>query len=51
MEYIFAFFVGGAITVLVTYFEASGFPLLSRLAALFPIFTWLSYIFIGNLSG
>ena len=51
MEYIFAFLVGGTITVLITYFEASGFPLLSRLAALFPVFTWLSYLFIGKLSG
>ncbi|MFA6365472.1 MAG: hypothetical protein WCW78_03665 [Candidatus Paceibacterota bacterium] len=51
MEYIFAFLVGGALTALITYFEASGFPLLSRLAALFPIFTWLSYLFIGKLSG
>mgnify|MGYP001605982131 FL=1 len=51
VEYIFAFLVGGALTVLITYFETSGFPLLSRLAALFPIFTWLSYLFIGKLSG
>ncbi|MHB8871343.1 MAG: hypothetical protein ACYC5G_02700 [Candidatus Doudnabacteria bacterium] len=49
MNYIFAFLVGGAITVAITYFEISGFPLLSRLAALFPIFTWLSYLFIGRL--
>ena len=51
IEYIFAFFIGGIITVLIVYFEASGFPLLSRLAALFPIFTWLSYLFIGKLAG
>ncbi len=51
VEYIFAFLVGGVVTVLITYFETSGFPLLSRLAALFPIFTWLSYLFIGRLSG
>ena len=51
MIYAFSFVVGGAITVLITYFEVAGFPLLSRLAALFPIFTWLSYIFIGELSG
>lgn len=50
-EYIFAFFAGGAITVAITYFEASGYPLLSRLAALFPVFTWLSYLFIGRIAG
>ena len=51
IEYVFAFLVGGAVTVAITYFEASGYPLVSRLAALFPIFTWLSYLFIGKLSG
>jgi len=51
LEYIFAFLVGGSITAAITYFEASGYPLVSRLAALFPIFTWLSYIFIGNIAG
>src|SRR3989338_9064196 len=50
-EYIFAFFAGGLITTLIVYFETSGFPTLSRLAALFPVFTWLSYLFIGNLAG
>lgn len=49
--YTFAFFVGGAITVAITYFEASGWPLLSRLAAIFPVFTWLSYLFIGRFQG
>ncbi len=49
--YILAFIVGGLVTVAITYFEASGFPLLSRLAALFPIFTWLSYLFIGKIGG
>src|SRR3989344_3047291 len=51
LEYIFAFFAGGIITLAITYFEVSGFPTLSRLAALFPVFTWLSYLFIGRLSG
>jgi uncharacterized membrane protein (GlpM family) len=51
MEYIFSFLIGGTVTVLIIYFETSGFPTLSRLAALFPIFTWLSYLFIGKLSG
>lgn len=51
MVYIFSFIVGGLVTVAITYFETSGFLLLSRLAALFPVFTWLSYLFIGELSG
>lgn len=51
MIYIFSFILGGLITTAIIYFEVSGFPLLSRLAALFPIFTWLSYLFIGKLSG
>ncbi|MBI1833343.1 MAG: hypothetical protein HYR90_00810 [Candidatus Andersenbacteria bacterium] len=50
-EYLFAFVVGGAVTTSIVYFEASGLPLLSRLAALFPVFTWLSYLFIGRLDG
>lgn len=51
LEYLFAFLVGGVVTTLITYLEISGLPLLSGLAALFPIFTWLSYLFIGNLDG
>lgn len=50
-EYIFSFFVGGLVTFAITYFETKGFPLLSRLAALFPVFTWISYLFIGRLNG
>jgi len=50
-NYVFAFLIGGTITVAITYLEIGGFPLLSRLAALFPVFTWLSYLFIGKLSG
>jgi len=49
--YLFTFIVGGLITTLIVYFEFSGFPLLSRLAALVPVFTWLSYLFIGEISG
>jgi uncharacterized membrane protein (GlpM family) len=48
---IFIFFLGGSITLAITYFENAGFPLLSRLAALFPVFTWLSYLFIGQSQG
>jgi len=51
MIYFFTFLIGGLVTTLIVYFEASGQPTLSRLAALFPIFTWLSYLFIGKLSG
>ncbi|MDE2001513.1 MAG: hypothetical protein KGI60_03020 [Patescibacteria group bacterium] len=51
IEYIFSFIVGGVITTAIVYFEQAGFPLVSRLAALFPVFTWLSYLFIGELSG
>lgn len=51
IEYIFAFLVGGLITLLITYLEANGSPKLSELAALFPIFTWVSYLFIGKLAG
>lgn len=51
LEYVFAFVVGGAITVAIIHLEASGNQLLSRLAALFPVFTWLSYLFIGKISG
>ncbi len=50
-EYVLAFVVGGLVTLAITWFEASGFPLLSRLAALFPVFTWISYLFIGTLKG
>ena len=50
-QYIFTFIVGGIITTSIVYFESGGFPLLSRLAALVPVFTWLSYLFIGEISG
>ena len=50
-QYIFTFIVGGIITTSIVYFESSGLPLLSRLAALVPVFTWLSYLFIGEISG
>jgi uncharacterized membrane protein (GlpM family) len=48
--YLFSFLIGGLVTLAITYFEFSGHPLLSRLAALFPVFTWLSYFFIGRFS-
>lgn len=51
LDYILSFLIGGTVTTLIIYFENSGHPLLSRLAALFPVFTWLSYLFIGKLAG
>lgn len=45
------FILGGSITLAITYFENAGFPMLSRLAALFPVFTWMSYLFIGQNHG
>jgi len=51
LEYIFAFIVGGLITTLIIVFENSNHPTLSRLATLFPVFTWLSYLFIGKFHG
>ena len=47
-KYLFSFVVGGTIVTSIIAFEESGFPLLSRLAALFPVFTWLSYLFIAS---
>ena len=51
LEYVFAFVAGGTITTLVTGLELSGLSTLSAMAALFPITTWLSYVFIGQVSG
>lgn len=48
MEYLFYFVIGGLITTLIVILERAGLGLLSRLAALFPIFTWLAYLFIGT---
>ena len=50
LQYIFTFIVGGMVTTAIVYFESSGFPLLSRLAALVPVFTWLAYLFLGNIA-
>jgi uncharacterized membrane protein (GlpM family) len=48
-HYIFTFVFGGALTTLIVYCEVNGFPLISRMAALFPVFTWVSYLFIGKM--
>ena len=51
IDYVYAFFAGGAITAAVTALELTGHPTLSAMAALFPVVTWLSYLFIGHLDG
>jgi uncharacterized membrane protein (GlpM family) len=50
VEYILSFIIGGLLTTIIVYCEVNGFPLISRIAALFPLFTWLSYLFIGSLT-
>ena len=45
------FFTGGIITVLIVLLEKSGYRLLSGLATLMPVFTLVSYIFIGESQG
>ena len=51
IDVVFAFFAGGTITATVTLLELSGQPTLSAMAVLFPVTTWLSYLFIGHISG
>lgn len=50
-EYLIAFLAGGAITATVVALETTGFSTLSGVAAIFPIVTWISYIFIGQANG
>ena len=45
------FITGGVFTTLIVILEQSGFRLLSGLAALIPVFTLVSYIFIGQAQG
>ncbi|MFA5831469.1 MAG: hypothetical protein WC878_06585 [Candidatus Paceibacterota bacterium] len=45
------FIVGGTITSLIVVLEESNFRLLSGLAALIPVFTLVSYFFIGMSKG
>ena len=47
-KYLLYFLTGGVITTIIVGFEESGFTLISRIAALFPVFTWIAYLFIGN---
>jgi len=45
------FFTGGIVTTLIVSLEESGLRLWSGLAALIPIFTLISYLFIGQSQG
>ena len=45
------FITGGLFTTLIVVLEQNGFPLLSGLAALIPVFTLVSYVFIGQTQG
>lgn len=45
------FMTGGLFTVLIVVLEESGFRLLSGLMTLIPVFTLVSYIFIGQSQG
>lgn len=47
-KYLLYFVTGGLITTAIVSLEESGMPLLSRLAALFPVFTWIAYLFLGQ---
>lgn len=50
-EFLLYFFTGGIVTVLIVWLEESGLRWWSGVAALMPIFTLVSYIFIGNSKG
>ena len=41
------FLIGGTVTTLIVVLEESGYPWLSGIATLFPVFTWVSYLFLG----
>lgn len=45
------FFTGGIVTTLIVMLEESGLRLWSGLAALIPVFTLISYFFIGQSQG
>ena len=52
MQNFFIYFItGGLFTTLIVYFEESNNRLLSGLMALIPVFTLVSYIFIGQSQG
>ena len=48
LHYLFYFVVGGLVVSGVVFFEESGFTILSRIAMLFPVVSWLSYLFISD---
>ncbi|MDR3642198.1 MAG: hypothetical protein P4L74_01050 [Candidatus Doudnabacteria bacterium] len=50
-EFLLYFFTGGIVTVIIVGLEESGLRLWSGLATLIPVFTLVSYFFIGNSSG
>lgn len=50
-NYIIYFLTGGIITTLIVALEESGLRLWSGLAALVPVFTLVSYVFIGSSQG
>lgn len=51
IAYILAFVAGGSLTLATIALELNGYAQLSRLAAIFPIVTWISYLFIGETLG
>jgi len=50
-DIIIYFITGGVVTALIVSFEESSFRLLSGMMALIPVFTLISYIFIGQSAG
>jgi len=47
-RYSLYFLIGGLLTTTIVGLEEFGSTTLSRLAALFPVFTWLAYLIIGQ---
>ncbi len=45
------FIIGGLLTTTIVGLEEFGSTVWSRLAALFPVFTWLAYLIIGSYGG
>lgn len=50
-NFIIYFLTGGIVTSVIVIAEKSGYRLLSGFAALVPVFTLVSYYFIGNIDG
>ncbi|HUQ30009.1 MAG TPA: hypothetical protein VM103_00595 [Candidatus Paceibacterota bacterium] len=51
IQYLLAFLAGGTLTLTAVAFEVNGFTLLSRVATLFPVVSWVSYLFIADSVG